>query len=165
MLRYAVHRKQFASSKSEMHYMTKEYVGTCMCLLNIYNFKTMGPQWDSIVPFSHNSFLLFLERISTWCWNVVQVAAEIYSHLGTMTHSQRSNSSQRCSMGFVHAGLSKPFLHGLCFVHKGKLSTWKQNRFHKICLPSTKTCRFHGILFDCMHLLVMSLAELAQSVN
>lgn len=68
-------------------------------------------------------------------------------------------------MGFVHAGLSKPFLHGLCFVHKGHYQPETEQVPQNYVCHSTKTCRFHGIMFDCMHLLVMSIAELAQSVN
>lgn len=81
---------------------------------------------------------VLLGRFSTWCWNVVQAVAEIYSHLGTMTHSHCSTSSQRCLVGFVHTRFSKPFLHGLRFVHRRQNHTEIEMVLQNYVFHSTK---------------------------
>ena len=93
-------------AREDIHYITKRMWTPCQTP----HSKIMGINMEFVPPFANIIASTFLGRLSTRCWNIAagtcfHSATRALVRSGTdvgrlgLARSQRSNSSQRCSMG------------------------------------------------------------------
>lgn len=129
----------------------------------------MGINRELVTPFTYNSFCSSGKAFHL----MLECCSSCGRDLLPFRHNDSQSAFQFISKVFSglcpHQTLSKPFLHGLCFVHRRHYHTETEKVLRNYVCHSTKerktVCWFHSSMCDFMHLLVKCVADLAQSVN